>query len=268
LSEKRRKIVRSVGLILIAAALCAIGYSVYNLISTDISTQDSLLEAEQMMNDMAAYTGSPQDTAAPGETAATGTLQPGETAAPGDDTTDGTDGISGNGTDGTDAISGDGSDTDSGDAGSTKEPSSQSGSGDSGKQGGSTKSSIIGILILDSLGGRKVPLLEGTSAKQLSRGAAHHPRSSQPGATGNCVIYGHRNTVFRGFAGLKVGDTIRLEVPGKTYTYCIKKMAVVNPDDKLIFHAYGQAALTLVTCYPFNYIGAAPQRYIVVAMLQ
>ena len=82
------------------------------------------------------------------------------------------------------------------------------------------------------------------------------------------MIFGHRNTVFSGFGKLKVGDIIRLEVPGTVYRYSIASMAVVDPDDPRIFKAYGGKVMTLVTCYPFNYVGAAPRRYIVVAQLQ
>jgi sortase A len=128
--------------------------------------------------------------------------------------------------------------------------------------------SVIGMLVFESLGNRKVPVLEGVTAQDLAKGAAHHPRTSPPGAAGNCVIFGHRDTVFRGFDKLKVGDVIRLEVPGNAYSYKIVSMAVVEPGDPRIFMAYGGRVMTLVTCYPFRYVGSAPQRYIVVAQLQ
>jgi sortase A len=253
LTDGRRKAMRTAGIILVAVALGLIGYASYHLISTEIDVRDSLQEAElqieagRMADDMNAYTGAPEDTPGqPANTAAAPESQvPDETPEPGGQSPESAP------TAAEDTATDDPAATA---AAATAKPKS--------------KPPAYGILIFDSLGGRKVPVFNGTSAEDLSNGAAHHPRTSKPGAVGNCVIFGHRNTVFRGFGKLQVGDTIRLEVPGITYTYKISSMAVVDPDDKRIYQAYGQAVMTLVTCYPFNYIGAAPQRYIVVAILQ
>lgn len=146
--------------------------------------------------------------------------------------------------------------------GATETATPDNTAGDAPKAG-----SVMGVLILDSLGGRKVPLVEGATARDLARGAGHHPRSSQPGQVGNCVVYGHRNTVFRGFADLSVGDTVRIQLPDVTYTYAIESMKAIDPDNKIIFAPHDYAALTLVTCYPFNYVGPAPRRYLVVCRL-
>jgi sortase A len=236
--------VRIAGLVIMAAALVAIGYSAWNLISADLDTQESLQEAEQLIGEMDAYTGSPQATLSPDETLDPNGVQPEDTAI----------------------IPGDGN---TGDNGGNPASSAVSGSNATAKpNSGGSKSSVIGLLVFNSLGGRKVPVLEGATAKELSRGAAHHPRSSAPGAVGNCVIFGHRNTVFRSFGKLKVGDTIRLDVKGASYTYAISSMEVVEPDDSRIFQAYSEHVMTLVTCYPFDFVGSAPHRYIVVAKLQ
>lgn len=256
MTERRRKLLRIAGLTLVAAALCIIGVAVYNMISSDIDTQNSLLSAEQLIeanqiiNDMDAYTGDPQQTLSP---------QSGDATTGPDDQAPADTAIA---PDGGDGASADPDKTDAAGGKPTAKPKSDGGSG------GGTKTTVLGILIFDSLGGRKVPVLEGASASELSRGAAHHPHSSPLGSVGNCVIFGHRDTVFRGFGRLSVGDTIRLQVPGKTYTYRISTMSIVDPDDSRMFQAYGQAVMTLVTCYPFNYVGSAPQRYIVVAVLQ
>ena len=128
-------------------------------------------------------------------------------------------------------------------------------------------SSLIGILIFESLGGRKVPVRQGAIPQELDRGAGHNERTSPPGIPGNCLVYGHRDTVFRGFGKLQLGDAIRFETPSGTYVYRITSMSVVDPGDPIIFHVYEKAVLTLVTCYPFDYIGYAPQRYVVVATM-
>jgi LPXTG-site transpeptidase (sortase) family protein len=258
LDDRLRKPLRIAGLLLIAAALCAIGYFAWSRISLRINEDSSLEEAEQLISDMNAYTGEPPGSAQPGGTAGPGTAAPSGSAAVS---------VPPNG-------AGDPGGSPEGSAGSKPTAGKDNSSGDTAVSGGRsgnktpTKSTVIGMLIFDSLGGRKVPVLEGATAQQLSRGAAHHPSSSKPGAVGNCVIYGHRDTVFRSFGKLKVGDTIRLQVPGKTFTYRIIKMAVVEPGDPQIFHADERAVMTLVTCYPFNYIGAAPHRYMVQAVLQ
>lgn len=128
-------------------------------------------------------------------------------------------------------------------------------------------SSLIGILVFESLGGRKVPVRQGAAPQELNHGAGHNERTSSPGVPGNCLVYGHRDTVFRGFGKLQLGDTIRFETPSGTYVYKITSMSVVDPGDPIIFHVYEKAVLTLVTCYPFDYIGHAPQRYVVVATI-
>lgn len=240
-----------------------VGYFTYNIIATNAQTEESLLEAEQLLGDMKAYGGGALD-AQPQDA----TLDPG-----------------GTGIDGTPAAP-----AGSGDPGATANQDSQGNTGkqgNSGQQGGSGKQGspapaptpkpkpqVIGLMVFESLGGRKVALLDGSNDEALSRGAAHHPRTVAPGASGNCVIFGHRNTVFRGFDKLKVGHTIRVEVPGEeagskiVYKYKIVSMAVVEPNDPKVFQSYGGKVMTLVTCYPFHYVGPAPQRYMVVAELQ
>lgn len=271
MTDTRRKAIRFVGFALIAAALCVIGYSAYDIISANFNTQDSLTEAEQLVGDANAYAGSADETPPPDAAYDTGVPQAnGDSAADGQQTgpeTGDATAAGGAGATGMPVASG---------ANPTNKPAkSVDGSGGSsgnGSGGGPrstpAKPTVIGMLVFNSLGGRKVPVLEGVTDKSLASGAAHQPSTSPPGGVGNCVIFGHRNTVFRGFGRLKVGDTIQLKVPGKTYTYAIQSMAVVEPDDARIWQSYGEAAMTLVTCYPFNYIGAAPHRYIVVAVLR
>ena len=224
MKESRRLTIRIIGIAIIAVALGTVGYAAFNIISNENSTKESLQEAEQLINDMEAL-GPSGDWVA--DDPAVDTTQPdeGATAAP----------------------------EQSGSVEATPGPqasgviaSSQTAS--PGKP--PRKTSMMGILVLDSLGGRKVPVINGATVSDLNRGAGHHPRTTLPGRKGNCVIFGHRNSVFRSFGQLKTGDMVRFEVPGKTYTYQITDMM-----------------MTLVTCYPFNFIGSAPQRYIVICSL-
>lgn len=269
--ELRRKLLRVVGLVLIAAALGAIGYSVYNLLSTDIETQQSLDETEQWLKEIEAQIDDPSASYAPGDDIPLPSDYnlPDETFDPA--MNDLPDDFIPNELEPEETLSPDETGKPDG-TGGTKKPARTRATVDPNATPGPTatpkKSSALGILIFDSLGGRKVAVLEGATNKQLARGAAHDSHTSKPGAVGNCVIFGHRNTVFRGFGKLKVGATIQLKVPGTTYIYKVSSTAVVDPGDNRIYKAYGQAAMTLVTCYPFNYVGSAPQRYIVVAVLQ
>lgn len=247
MKEIGRKVLKIAGIVLIAAGLCVVGYYTYNIISMDTAADESVLEAEELLaaqefvEEMdGAYTGEPLDSLAPDAT-----YEP--SGEEGDAVADIEAAL--NSTSGAEEVN----------------------SGTPGPQGTAKpkkKSSVSGLLVFESLGGRKVAVLEGVTNSTLARGAAHHPRTSKPGAEGNCVIFGHRNTVFRGFGKLKAGAVIRLEVPGQVYKYTVISTAVVEPDDPRIFKAYGDKIMTLVTCYPFSYVGSAPQRYIVVAKLQ
>ncbi len=237
MSERLRKTLRITGMVLIAASLCAIGYAAYNLISTEILTSQGLDDVDQMLQEFEAFTGHP-------ETLAADPAGGGDSLQTGDAANDPTAG----------ETAGDGSPAPTGTA--TAAPGA----------GPTKKPAFMGKLVFPSLG-RSVAVSEGATKEDLARGAAHHPRSSPAGAVGNCVIFGHRNTVFRGFDKLKDGDTIKLEVPGATYSYRVTSMAVVEPNDPRIFKAYSEKVMTLVTCYPFHYVGSAPQRYIVVCVL-
>ncbi len=241
MSEWLRKTLRITGMVLITASLCAIGYAAYTLISTEISTNQGLDDVEQMLRDFEAFTGYPEGSALPTNMAGGGdnpTNTPDESAIATETET-----------------------------AASAAPEATSGEATDAPDNGPAKKPIyLGKLVFPSLG-RSVAVREGATKADLASGAAHHPRSSPAGAVGNCVIFGHRNTVFRGFDKLKDGDTVKLEVPGATYSYRIASMAVVEPDDRRIFKAYGEKVMTLVTCYPFHYAGSAPQRYIVVCVL-
>jgi len=122
--------------------------------------------------------------------------------------------------------------------------------------------------------GIEVPVFEGTSDLVLNRGVGHISGTALPGqpgnVAGNIVIAGHRDGFFRGLKDIAVGDRIELQRPGspsQTDIYRVQKIHIVFPSDTSVLHSTDTSTLTLVTCYPFYYVGAAPQRYIVQATL-
>jgi len=106
-------------------------------------------------------------------------------------------------------------------------------------------------------------VLEGVGSRTLRIGLGHVPRTSWPGSPGNVVIAGHRDTFFRPLRNIELCDEISLDTAARTYRYRVSSFEVVDPHDvnELTFH--GKDELTLITCYPFSYIGAAPKRFIV-----
>jgi sortase A len=110
-------------------------------------------------------------------------------------------------------------------------------------------------------------ILEGTDDATLSRGAGHIEDTPFPGQTGNIGIAGHRDTVFRPLRNIHVGDALDLTTAEKVYRYKISKTLIVDPDDVYVLDPTDQPTLTLVTCYPFEYVGHAPRRFIVQAQL-
>jgi sortase A len=110
-------------------------------------------------------------------------------------------------------------------------------------------------------------VLEGSDDATLSRGAGHIEDTPLPGQIGNIGIAGHRDTVFRPLRHIKVGDPLTLTTASRAYQYRISKTLIVGPDDVYVLDSTQQPTLTLVTCYPFEYIGHAPKRFIVQATL-
>ncbi len=112
----------------------------------------------------------------------------------------------------------------------------------------------------------EAPVLEGTDDLTLNRGVGHIAGTALFGHNGNVGLAGHRDGFFRGLKDIKVGDRIDLEEPGRVETYAVDSLRIVNPKDVSVLRSGGKPALTLVTCYPFYYIGSAPQRFIVHAV--
>ena len=111
------------------------------------------------------------------------------------------------------------------------------------------------------------PLLEGSDDGTLGHGAGHIEDTPFPGQPGNIGIAGHRDTVFRPLRRIHVGDALALTTSDRVYRYRIDKTFIVGPDDVYVLDPTDRPTLTLVTCYPFEFIGHAPRRFIVQAQL-
>lgn len=115
---------------------------------------------------------------------------------------------------------------------------------------------------------RVVRVFEGTTAQQLKGGAGHFVLSVLPGYADNSVIAGHRDSVFSQFGSLKIGDPLIVQTTYGKFTYFIKRFRIVDAKDRTVIVPVTHAQLTLSTCYPFRYVGNAPQRFVVIATLQ
>jgi len=115
--------------------------------------------------------------------------------------------------------------------------------------------------------GIEVPVLEGTSDLTLNRGVGHIAGTALPGQPGNIAITGHRDGFFRPLKDAREGDIIEVQRKSQTDRYIVRKIKIVFPSDTSVLNNTTDSTLTLVTCYPFYFVGSAPQRYIVQASL-
>lgn len=113
----------------------------------------------------------------------------------------------------------------------------------------------------------EVPVLDGTDALTLNHAAGRVEGTALPGQAGNIGIAAHRDTFFRDLGKLRAGDSIELETSAGAATYVVDGTMIVEPTDLSVLDPRPQSSLTLITCYPFSYIGRAPKRYIVTALL-
>ena len=112
----------------------------------------------------------------------------------------------------------------------------------------------------------EVPVLPGTDDRTLDRAAGHIDDTPLPGAVGNSGIAGHRDGFFRGLKDIAEGDVIELETVNAKEVYRVERTWVVDPEDVSVLDPTSTRVLTLVTCYPFYYVGPAPRRFIVRAV--
>lgn len=114
-----------------------------------------------------------------------------------------------------------------------------------------------------------VPVFDGTDDPTLNRGAGRIVGSGRPGEGGNIGISGHRDGFFRALKDVRMGDSVVLELAsGKTETYVVDQIQVVDPENVDVLKPRAAPSVTLVTCYPFYFIGSAPKRFIVQGSLQ
>lgn len=124
----------------------------------------------------------------------------------------------------------------------------------------------IGILRIPKVD-IEVPILEGTDDLTLNRGVGLIAGTARPGENGNIGIAGHRDGFFRGLKDVSDGDKIELITRAGTKTYVIDRIVIVKRADVSVLAPRERSSITLVTCYPFYFVGSAPERYIVQASL-
>jgi sortase A len=113
----------------------------------------------------------------------------------------------------------------------------------------------------------EVPVLPGTDDRTLDRAVGYIEGTAQPGTDGNLGIAGHRDGFFRGLKDITPGDVIELDTIQGSESYRVERTWVVDPEDVSVLAPTSTRALTLVTCYPFYFVGSAPQRFIVRAVV-
>ena len=112
------------------------------------------------------------------------------------------------------------------------------------------------------------PVIEGVGDSDLRRGVGHVPGSASSGGLGNMVLAAHRDTVFRSLRGIQKGMDIQVSGAEGTFHYQVDSLQVVAPDRLDVLDISDRPQVTLITCYPFNFIGSAPMRFIVKAHLR
>lgn len=128
------------------------------------------------------------------------------------------------------------------------------------------KGGLVGRLEIPRIG-VSVMVVEGADDSQLKRAVGHIPGTALPGEPGNVGIAGHRDTFFRPLRFIHRDDTITLSTLRSEYRYRVVSTQVVGPEDVQVLNPTGRDSLTLVTCFPFYYVGSAPKRFIVRAEL-
>jgi sortase A len=120
----------------------------------------------------------------------------------------------------------------------------------------------LGVLKIPSIG-IEVPVLEGIEDLTLNRGVGHIDGTAIPGEAGNVGIAGHRDGFFRGLKDVHRGDYLDLYTEEGNTRYVVDEIRIVPPEDVSVLAAHSRSSVTLVTCYPFYFVGSAPLRYIV-----
>ncbi|MCT8137666.1 class D sortase [Anaerobacillus sp. CMMVII] len=128
------------------------------------------------------------------------------------------------------------------------------------------KGDMIGNLYIPKLDAN-LPIFHGTDEDELEKGVGHFMGSVLPGENDNSVLSGHRDTVFRRLGEVGENDLLIVTTSAGEFTYKVKRVRIVDEDDRTVIVPRPRPTLTLSTCYPFDFIGSAPERYILVANL-
>ncbi len=124
----------------------------------------------------------------------------------------------------------------------------------------------FGKLIIPKLDAA-IPVFHGSDPDELAKGVGHFAESVLPGMSNNSVLSGHRDTVFRDLGQVGEGDLLVVRTGAGEFTYKVHTVRIVDDLDKTVIVQKEDATLTLTTCYPFDFIGDAPKRYVLVADL-
>ncbi|MGG6309511.1 class D sortase [Paenibacillus macerans] len=141
------------------------------------------------------------------------------------------------------------------------------GSGKAATQTLAAEGDILGEIAFPTLD-QRYAIAEGTTSGPLKLGAGHYSGSPLPGENGNSVLAGHRDTVFRSLGQLKAGDTIEIETVSGHFAYEVTERQIVDEHDADAVQSSTEPLLTLITCYPFTYVGPAPERLLITAKLK
>jgi sortase A len=125
-----------------------------------------------------------------------------------------------------------------------------------------TEGEVVGEIEVARLGLNAI-VVQGDSDDVLRHAVGHIPETALPGQSGNIALAGHRDTLFRPLRDIQVGDTITLKTRAGNHTYRVDATGVVPPTDVDVLQSRGVNELTLITCFPFHYIGHAPNRFVV-----
>jgi sortase A len=124
------------------------------------------------------------------------------------------------------------------------------------------ESGLIGRLEIPRLGVEAI-VAEGTDSGTLRRAVGHLPTTPLPGETGNVALAAHRDSFFKNLGRVRLGDRVRMTTPDGVFDYRVESKLVVRPENASVLSASRTPTLTLITCYPFGYVGSAPERFVV-----
>lgn len=125
-----------------------------------------------------------------------------------------------------------------------------------------TEGDVIGQIEVPRLGLSAI-VVQGDSDDVLRHAVGHIPETALPGQAGNIALAGHRDTIFRPLRDIRVGDIITLKTAAGDRAYRVNLTEVVPPTDTEVLQSHAENELTLITCFPFHYIGHAPNRFVV-----